>query len=185
MGTIPIITRMLKMTLLLLPLAMSNHYLQHKLGIIPPLHQLEWNYTKATTHTGNDEIVPVVPGTTNIHVPDIFRGVLKSYDPHLNESSSTSYAAAIAVSRLEAQLGWNSVTSSFNDPSIIEPMAPLGTDEPFQSESFHPDKKELLKRMLQGRRPHDLMDIVIPSIRDLDFLEKWKPFIINYHLIII
>ena len=30
-----------------------------------------------------------------------------------------------------------------------------------------------------------MMDIVVPSIRDLDFLEVWKPFIKNFHIIIV
>jgi reversibly glycosylated polypeptide/UDP-arabinopyranose mutase len=29
------------------------------------------------------------------------------------------------------------------------------------------------------------MDIVVPSIRDLDLLEDWKPFLEKFHLIII
>lgn len=32
---------------------------------------------------------------------------------------------------------------------------------------------------------HDQLDIVIPTIRNLDFLEQWRPFFQPYHLIII
>mmetsp|Transcript_9506 Transcript_9506/g.17787 ORF Transcript_9506/g.17787 Transcript_9506/m.17787 type:complete len:81 (-) Transcript_9506:1162-1404(-) len=31
----------------------------------------------------------------------------------------------------------------------------------------------------------DQLDIVIPTIRNLDFLEQWRPFFQPYHLIII
>lgn len=29
------------------------------------------------------------------------------------------------------------------------------------------------------------IDIVVPSIRDLDFLEAWKSFFLGYHIIIV
>lgn len=32
---------------------------------------------------------------------------------------------------------------------------------------------------------HDELDIVIPTIRSLDFLEMWRPFFEKYHLIVI
>jgi reversibly glycosylated polypeptide/UDP-arabinopyranose mutase len=31
----------------------------------------------------------------------------------------------------------------------------------------------------------DQLDIVIPTIRNLDFLEQWRPFFQPYHLIIV
>lgn len=31
----------------------------------------------------------------------------------------------------------------------------------------------------------DALDIVIPTIRDLHFLEQWRPFFRRYHLIVI
>lgn len=31
----------------------------------------------------------------------------------------------------------------------------------------------------------DVLDIVIPTIRNLDFLEQWRPFFQRYHLIVI
>lgn len=35
------------------------------------------------------------------------------------------------------------------------------------------------------RSLHDQLDIVIPTIRSLDFLEQWRPFFQPYHLIIV
>ncbi len=32
---------------------------------------------------------------------------------------------------------------------------------------------------------HEELDIVIPTIRNLDFLEMWRPFFIKYHLIVV
>lgn len=31
----------------------------------------------------------------------------------------------------------------------------------------------------------DELDIVIPTIRNLDFLEQWRPFFQRYHLIVV
>ena len=31
----------------------------------------------------------------------------------------------------------------------------------------------------------DVLDIVIPTIRNLDFLEQWRPFFQRYHLIVV
>jgi hypothetical protein len=33
--------------------------------------------------------------------------------------------------------------------------------------------------------PRSLVDIVIPTIRSLDFLEQWRPFFQGFHLIVI
>lgn len=32
---------------------------------------------------------------------------------------------------------------------------------------------------------HNELDIVIPTIRNLDFLEMWRPFFAKYHIIIV
>ncbi len=32
---------------------------------------------------------------------------------------------------------------------------------------------------------HEELDIVIPTIRNLDFLEMWRPFFQKYHLIVV
>jgi hypothetical protein len=33
--------------------------------------------------------------------------------------------------------------------------------------------------------PRSLVDIVIPTIRSLDFLEQWRPFFAGFHVIVI
>jgi reversibly glycosylated polypeptide/UDP-arabinopyranose mutase len=33
--------------------------------------------------------------------------------------------------------------------------------------------------------PRDLVDIVIPTIRSLDFLEQWRPFFAGFHVIVV
>ena len=43
----------------------------------------------------------------------------------------------------------------------------------------------LLNSKLNGRPIEDLMDIVIPTVRDLEFLEIWRPYIEKFHLILI
>lgn len=33
--------------------------------------------------------------------------------------------------------------------------------------------------------PRELVDIVIPTIRSLDFLEQWRPFFAGFHVIVV
>lgn len=88
--------------------------------------------------------------------------------------------ATNAVDILEKEVGWNASNSNFVDG---EPLKPLkdGINGELLSENF-----PQLQLVDTGNRPlFDVVDIVIPSIRDLDFLEVWKPFIEKFHLIIV
>jgi reversibly glycosylated polypeptide/UDP-arabinopyranose mutase len=73
-----------------------------------------------------------------------------------------------AVERLEKECGWNSVSSSFVHPECIDQFHFTRKSRPFDIADYYRE-----------------VDIVIPSIRDLDFLEDWKPFFLHFHLIII
>ena len=73
---------------------------------------------------------------------------------------------------MESELGWDPVASKFTrKPEVLEALAAKGG----------------IKR---GGRAElnslsSIMDIVIPSIRDLDFLEQWRPYLEGFHLILV
>lgn len=37
----------------------------------------------------------------------------------------------------------------------------------------------------QLQDPRELVDIVIPTIRSLDFLEQWRPYFAGFHIIVV
>ena len=41
------------------------------------------------------------------------------------------------------------------------------------------------RHLLRGRTLAELMDIVVPTIRHLDFLEVWRPFVRDLHFIFV
>jgi hypothetical protein len=94
------------------------------------------------------------------------------------------YPASESVHKLEHEVGWNAEKSDFIDSSILRPLAESGVGK-FANKECVVDKKELLRNLLSGTNLYDIMDVVIPTIRDLDFLEKWKPFIEPFHIILI
>ena len=73
-----------------------------------------------------------------------------------------------AVERLEKECGWNSVSSSFFHPECIDQFHFTRKPHPFDIADYYRE-----------------VDIVIPSIRDLNFVEHCKPFFLHFHLIII
>ena len=136
-------------------------------------------------------------GTTGTMIPKLFKDKLLSYSS-INESSENQMAATEAVEKLEKIIGWNTVTSDFIDPTPLEDLKKIGLNS-IRAQSHHhlhnhksnfvntstrqTATDELLD--LNGRPLWDLVDIVVPSIRDLDFLEEWKPFIKEFHIIVI
>ena len=74
----------------------------------------------------------------------------------------------LAVGRLEKECQWNATSSNFNHPQCIDQFHFQRHRPPFNLDQYY-----------------DQVDIVIPSIRDLDFLEHWKAFFYRFHLIII
>jgi hypothetical protein len=121
--------------------------------------------------------------TTNENVPQIFINILKGLAP-IDEKISTAYPAQEAVSKMEAIVGWTS-SATFQNVSLINNLqkeAWLGAE----SKKCPLSKESLLAQLLNGTQLNEIMDIVIPTIRDLEvFLEKWKPFIESFHIIII
>jgi hypothetical protein len=97
----------------------------------------------------------------------------------IDESAETFMPAADAVDKLEKIVGWNADTSNFVNNSFIGPLIKgIGGN-------LLPAETPPISLVKKDRPLHELMDIVIPSIRDLDFLEVWKPFIHKFHIIIV
>ena len=74
----------------------------------------------------------------------------------------------VAVARLEKECGWNTNTSSFQRPECIGQFNFTRNADRWNITKYRND-----------------IDIVIPSIRDLDFLHQWKDFFEPFHLIIV
>ena len=114
--------------------------------------------------------VPLTATTTPL-VPDLFRTELRSRAP-IDEAATDYLPAEKAVRHMEAEVGWDPVSSSFtHKPEAIASLVSQGG----------------LKRGGQAELNSLplLMDIVIPSIRDLDFLEQWRPYLEGFHLILV
>lgn len=79
------------------------------------------------------------------------------------------------------KVGWDPVASDF-----IHKEKMVSFQSGILGEKVVPADFDYFKLLeLDGSTMADMMDVVIPSIRDLEFLENWKPFIEEFHLIII
>ena len=107
------------------------------------------------------------PATTGSGVPANFRRWLDKSGVVIEEKADTYYGAEVAVNKRESECGWDPVTSNFKDLDCTKSLG-------FSSE---PPPINLLD-------PSEV-DIVTPSIRDLDFLNQWREFFQGFHMIII
>eukprot|EP01034_Spumella_vulgaris_P002618 gene2618-3396_t len=89
--------------------------------------------------------------------------------------------ATAAVAVFEASVEWDANMSDFVHPEKMTQFRPGIVGENVALA----DSKYINLIELGGFAIRDLMDIVVPSIRDLEFLENWKPFIEKFHIIII
>ena len=103
--------------------------------------------------------------TTGPSIPKLFRKMLRDQIEFIDENVSDHYAAGNAVDKLESLCGWEESSSKLRDPLCFSQIG-FSRTPPSYPELFD-------------------LDIVIPSIRDLDFLESWRAYIAPYHLIII
>lgn len=124
-----------------------------------------------------------IPDTTTTDVPKIFQIFLNSFSD-IDEKVSDKYPAKDAVAKLEAEVGWNPEKSDFLHPNKISYLweKSVSSSSPGECKT---DPESFLKMLLNGKELHSVMDIVVPSIRNLDFLELWKVFIEKFHIIII
>ena len=111
--------------------------------------------------------------TTRPQVPSLFRQALQARAT-IDEDAHDHYGAENAVNALEAAVGWDASKSTFVHPEVLEAAVP-STSALTAAAGFD---------MLANAA--ELVDVVMPSIRDLDnFLEAWRPFIEPFHLILV
>ena len=78
------------------------------------------------------------------------------------------------MAALESAVGWDAPSSDFVHPAVLD--SSLARDEALTAPS----------KPLERRDAAALVDIVIPTIRDLGgFLTAWRPFIEPFHLILV
>eukprot|EP01033_Poteriospumella_lacustris_P007777 gene7777-5595_t len=118
-------------------------------------------------------------GTTNPSIPKLFQKELLKYGP-ISEGHEDFFVAGDAVSKLEAKVGWNADTSNFVESDPLGDIQAKGLQPPMTIE-----RDAQGTAVINGRPISDMIDIVVPSIRDLTFLEDWRLFIEPFHLIII
>ena len=107
-----------------------------------------------------------MPGTTGGGVPNAVQNRLKATGYPIFEDADHAYGSEQAVRAMENQCGWNVSTSNFNDLTCMQNVA---FDSSPPSLPVGPE----------------LIDIVTPSIRDLDFLNRWREFFQGFHIIIV
>lgn len=108
-----------------------------------------------------------IPGTTGAGIPSAIRLMLQKTGEEIVEDADTYYGSEMAVKTKEDYCGWNPNTSFFRREDC---MSEVGFDpsEPVMPTTYA-----------------HLIDIVTPSIRDLDFLNRWREFFQGMHFIII
>ena len=106
-------------------------------------------------------------GTTGPGVPKAMKKRLEEMQIEIQEDADTFFGSAKAVESLEKKCGWDPLKSDFADP------------ECFKNLEFDAGDPQL-----DLADPRE-MDIVIPSIRNLDFLEYWREFFQGFHVILV
>jgi len=121
--------------------------------------------SKSIVHKYHNQ-VNSAPGVTGPFVPFAIKKVIESTQVPIEEEASTFYAAENAVNSLESKCKWLPDENDFADKSCF---SSVGFDQ--SRESYFADPS--------------LIDIVTPSIRNLDFLNQWRQFFQGFHIIII
>lgn len=128
---------------------------------------------RARQHDSEHEPIHTSGATTRPGVPALFQEALRAR-AQIDESAHDSYGAEAAVNALEAAVGWDALKSAFVHPEVLATAVP---GEKALTSAVGRDAREQAAQMV---------DIVMPSIRDLDvFLEAWRPFIEPFHLILV
>jgi len=107
-----------------------------------------------------------VHGTTGVGVPGAMTRVLETTGKIIQDDAETFSGIKEAVDALEALCGWDDSLANFEKPGCLDKV---------------PFKKEIPQLDIH----RDMIDIVTPSIRNLDFLNDWREFFQGYHVIII
>jgi reversibly glycosylated polypeptide/UDP-arabinopyranose mutase len=106
------------------------------------------------------------PGVTGPGIPALIKNILLETGVEITEESETSYAAEGAVNALEEKCKWIGEESNFEDKTCFDSIQFNKIREKFKADP-------------------SLIDIVTPSIRNLDFLNVWREFFEGFHVIII
>jgi len=109
------------------------------------------------------------PSTTGSNIPAAIKEILNNLAP-VDETAKNFYGAQAAVGKLEEECGWTPATSSFEKTDCV-------------SSRVNFDKRRLLTPLLNVS-PKEV-HIVVPSIRDLEFLEKWKSVLYRFDFILV
>mmetsp|Transcript_4069 Transcript_4069/g.8720 ORF Transcript_4069/g.8720 Transcript_4069/m.8720 type:complete len:587 (+) Transcript_4069:66-1826(+) len=149
----------------------GGHESKHRPGIIPSVEEVHKMSTDFLTHHPNVKPVPPTATTTTL-VPELFREALKKR-ANIDELATDNLPAERAVRMMETEVGWDVDHFSKNDA----PIKALVDAGGLTSETN--DAERMLSNLPQ------YMDVVIPSIRDLDFLDEWRPFLEGFHLILV
>ena len=115
----------------------------------------------------NHNPVNSAPGVTGPGIPSAIKKVIESTQVPIEEDASTFYAAENAVNALEEKCKWLPEETNFADKSC------------FSSVGFNQSRE------FPYFADPSLIDIVTPSIRNLDFLNQWRQFFQGFHIIII
>jgi reversibly glycosylated polypeptide / UDP-arabinopyranose mutase len=107
-----------------------------------------------------------VHGTTGVGVPGPITWVLETTGKIIQDDAETCFGLKEAADALEALCGWDASLANFEHPNCLDKV---------------PFKKEILQLDIH----QDMIDIVTPSICNLEFLNEWREFFQGYHVIII
>jgi hypothetical protein len=122
----------------------------------------------STTSSGKEEDLDVnsSPGVTGPGIPRAINKILQETEEPIQEEADTFFAAEAAVAVLENKCIWLAEETSVQDKTCFESVMFDKTRQTFVADP-------------------SLIDIVIPSIRNLDFLQTWREFFQGFHIIVI
>lgn len=107
-----------------------------------------------------------VQGTTGSGVPEAMKSWLESTGVPIEENAKTYYGSAKAVEAMEHRCGWDPAASTFLKDNCTGSLNFITAGHSFLAS---PDE----------------IDIVVPSIRNLHFLNKWREFFQGFHVIVV
>lgn len=114
-----------------------------------------------------------IRSTTSSKLLSILKDELQKRSP-INEDETLS------IELLEKEIGWDSFTNSFVNSEVLKQFD-SAINGGLLLETF--PRLSLIDTL--NKPLYDIVDIVIPVLNNLDFLNSWKQFIEKFHIIII
>jgi hypothetical protein len=121
---------------------------------------------KPWTSSSGEGGVNSSPGVTGPGIPRAIIKVLQETNEPIHEEADAFFVAEAAVDVLENKCVWLAEETSIQDKTCFESVMFEKKRQPFVADP-------------------SLIDIVIPSIRNLDFLQSWREFFQGFHIIVI